>query len=140
MQNWKVELAKPTDFEWIKPLFKANESILGAADVVLWRYNEAKKKDPNKKDLFIVVRPFGFAHFLVKRDGTRTLYEVAVDSSQKRRGIGKALLDAIGYPMSLKTDADNPESNNFYRKLGFICVGSKFTNSGKKVNVYQRFG
>lgn len=136
---WKVEQATPEDFEWIKPLFKKNKKILGSVEMAIYRFKKRKEEKPDDtRDQFIVVRPYGFAHFLQKKNGERTLYEIAVDDSMKRKGIGKALMDKIGYPMSLKTDADNKESNEFYKRLGFVWLGAKYTKSGKLVNVYVR--
>ena len=132
--NWQIEPVQDSDFEWIKPLFKLNEGILGSADMTLWRYQNGQKKDQ-----FVVIRPHAFAHFNRKKNGEVMLYEIAVDPKMKRQGLGKALLDYMGTPMLLKTDADNIESNAFYKKWGFVLLGSKFTKSGKKVNVWKLF-
>ncbi len=132
--KWKIEGATKSDFDWITKLFKKNEGILGSADLTIWRH-----KNSNAKSRFIVIRPHAFAHFNLKRNGEKTLYEIAVDTNMKRMGIGRALVDFIGAPMLLKTDADNIASNAFYASLGFFLLGEKFTKSGKRVNVWKKF-
>lgn len=129
-----VESADDADEEWIEALFEANSDILGSFSPAWWRWRNAD----TARNRWIVIRPIAFAHFLERQDGVKTLYEIAVDQRVKRAGIGTRLLDEIGYPMKLKTDADNAESNRFYRALGFERVGQDTTSSGKPVNRYRK--
>jgi ribosomal protein S18 acetylase RimI-like enzyme len=132
----KVELATEADLEWIKPVHNANKNILAEYD---GRNTWTALNDPKKQNWLIVVRPYAFARFYVRKDGTKTLFEIAVREDMKRKGIAKLLLDYIGRPVNLKTDADNEESNAFYRALGFVLLGRKTTAKGKPVNIYQGF-
>ncbi len=131
-----IDRLKDDDWEWVEPLFAANKNILGSVSMMRWRWC-AKPYD--LREPILVIRPYAFAHFHKKKNGEVTLYEIAVDPSMKRKGLGKRLMEKMGYPMTLKTDADNEESNAFYKALGFICMGSKETKSGKPVNIYTRF-
>lgn len=131
----RVEPATAEDGEWIARLFDANAGILGnmSGGTLVWRW----KTSGNPRDRMIVVRRKGFAHYLVRKDGTRTLYELAVDKACRRAGIGKMLLAAVGCPITLKTDASHHESNAFYRSAGLVCCGQMRTRAGKLMNVYQ---
>lgn len=131
----KVVPANQFDLDWITVLFNQNSKILGSASQVMYRWLHQRSRG----EKMLVIRPYAFAHFNVRKDGWKTLHEIAVSEAVKRQGYGKALMEAIGYPMQLKTDADNEESNLFYQKLGFACMGQKTTRSGKLVNIYQRF-
>lgn len=123
-----------SDESWIGPLFKLNESILGAFSLTWYRYWASN----NEREQWIKIGEVAFARYLIKKNGEKTLYEIAV--KEKNKGHGKKLLNYIGYPMELKTDKDNMESNAFYRKCGFICMGSKQSKSGKKTfNIYKRW-
>ncbi len=132
---YKIEKAVLEDMEWVGKLFSANKKILGemAPTSVFYRWFHGK----NPREKFVVIRPFAFAHYLVRLDGIQTLYEIAVQEDQKRKGMGSSLLEFMGRPISLKTDATNDESNLFYRKLGFHCVSQITGGSGKKLNIYQ---
>lgn len=116
-------------------MFNKNKSILGNFDFAFYHW----KQTENPRNKWVVVENFAFAHYMIKLNGQKTLYEIAVDDHMKRKGIAKTILSHIGSPISLKTDADNLESNSFYRSLGFICLGQKFTSSGKKVNIYEKY-
>lgn len=127
--------AEPADGEWIAKLFDANTAILGnmSGGTLFWRWLHSG----NPRDRMIVVRGRGFAHYLLRNDGVRSLYEIAVDARCRRAGVGKALLQAVGRPITLKTDASHDESNAFYRSAGLVRCGQVRARSGKLLNVYQ---
>lgn len=134
----KIEAAVPADQKWVGKLFDANKAILGnvSGGTVFWRWRAGL----NPREHVVVIRPeLAFAHYLVRKDGTRVLYEMAVTAEAKRQGLGRAILEHIGRPIELKTDADNQESNAFYRRMGLVCVGQKTGGSGKVMNVFQGF-
>lgn len=137
MEDLKIRRAEPEDQKWVAKLFDANKEILGkvGGGTVFWRWLNGK----NAREHWWVVPGVAFAHWLVKKDGTKCLYEIAVDKEHKRKGIGKKLLSIIGLPMELKTDAENAESNQFYKGLGFTKVGNKVAKDGKKISVYQKW-
>jgi len=130
----RVDVVQATeqDLPWVLSLFAENSQILGNPFWLKRSYRE-------KGHRLIVVREKGFAHYRVGEGGARTLKEIAVSRSHKKQGIGKALVDAIGRPITLKTDADNAESNMFYESCGFSLVGRVKARSGKLMNVYQRW-
>lgn len=134
--NW-LEQIKPftvDDLPWVKELWAENKGILGPPMAPgTWLRSHADN------EFFIVISNFAFAHYRKRKDGTNVLYEIAVSSKMKKMGIGKALMLYIGLPMELKTDYGNEESNSFYKKLGFICMGKKYTKSGKLVAIYRKF-
>ena len=81
----------------------------------------------------------GSVHWTVrKRDGGRTLHDIAVLPSARGQGLGKILVDHIGLPITLKTDHDS-QANGFYLKLGFVLQGQAQSRSGLKMfNVYRK--
>jgi ribosomal protein S18 acetylase RimI-like enzyme len=72
----------------------------------------------------------GFVHFRCCRDGHATIYEIAVLPEHRRRGVGRALVEAVsqeaiqhGYiVLQLKCPIDLP-ANEFYRRAGFTEAG-----------------
>lgn len=136
MNEMSIRNATAADEEWIVGLFDDNAQILGGAFIgkrMFFRWASSK----NKKDKIVVVSGKAFAHYRNKKDGTKTLYEIAVHSSEKRKGIGTLLMNHIGRPVVLKTDRTNEESNAFYRALGLTLCGKTKTKSGKELNIWQ---
>lgn len=130
----EIRPIKPEDEQWVKKLFEANESILGGFGLTWYRFNQST----NPREKWVVIEGKAFAHYMVKKNGEVSLYEIAV--GEKKKGHGKRLLEYMGFPMELKTDKDNEESNAFYKKCGFICLGSKFSKNGKKeFNIWKRW-
>lgn len=127
--------ATPEDKQWVAKLFDANSTVLGnmGGGTMFWRWQTAA----GKNERLIVIPQLGFAHFRVKKDGTRVLYEIAVDAAAKRQGVGRLLMKVVGRPVLLKTDRDHAESNGFYRALGLTHCGTTVAKSGKKLNVWQ---
>ena len=130
MTQVAVVQATKQDLPWVLSLFAENSDILGNPFWLKSSYRERGHR-------LIVVREKGFAHYRVGEDGARTLKEIAVSKSHKKQGIGKAMMDTIGRPITLKTDADNDESNIFYKACGLLLVGCVKARSGKLMNVYQ---
>ena len=64
----------------------------------------------------------GFCNYRLKKDGTVTVYEIAVHVSYKRYGIGRGMLDAIKQPITLKCPVDNVGAHAFYKRCGFEMV------------------
>lgn len=63
----------------------------------------------------------GFVNWHKRKDGWRTIYEIAVHRDWRGRGVGKALMRAVGIPVRLKCPVDNV-SNRFYEGLGMNLV------------------
>lgn len=130
-----IRPVREEDRQWLAPIFKETKHILGNIGLSLYRCLQGT----SEREFFLVIEGVGFVHFLVKQNGQRTLYNIGVASEHKRKGYGRTLLAQVGLPVDLKTDADNPESNAFYRALGFSLVGTKLTKSGKPVNIYTKW-
>jgi ribosomal protein S18 acetylase RimI-like enzyme len=72
----------------------------------------------------------GFVHFRCCRDGHATIYEIAVLPEYRRRGIGRALVEAVVQEaalrgcvvLQLKCPIDL-SANEFYRRVGFTEAG-----------------
>lgn len=127
---------RESDVYWVKELFKLNKGILGSFDTTYFRF----KQSVNNREKWIVIPEIAFVHYMERLDGVKVIYEIAVNPSEKKKGIGRMLMAHIGYPIQLKTDADNLESNEFYKKTGYICLGQKKSKNGKKTfNIYQKW-
>jgi GNAT superfamily N-acetyltransferase len=116
------------DEPWIKSIFENEKEILGSFGLTWFRFWSAK--DPG--DQWDCIPEKAFVHFRVRRDGWRTVHEIAVSQNSRRQGIAGQLIKHVGMPILLKTDADNLESNAFYAAAGFYPVGSKTSKNGKK--------
>ncbi len=129
-----IEPVTQEDKAWIEPLFNLNKAILGPFSVAWFRYWSSQ----NPRDKWVKIQGIAFAHFLEKKEDGSTLYEIAVNPEQKRKGHGRALIEYIPKPILLKTDFDNEESNQFYRALGFRLLGRK-PGKKKTFNVWKYF-
>jgi GNAT superfamily N-acetyltransferase len=135
MSAWQVEPACEADKAWIDAIFNADARYLASNfTTIWWRWLNRS----TERDRWLVVRPYGFAHYLARLDGVQVLYEMAVRTDMRRRGIGTALLAAIGRPVELKTDCDNEASNSFYLARGFCLTGMKASRDGARLmNLYR---
>lgn len=125
-----IRNATPEDKQWIEPIFKREDHILGKGffGTIWYRYWQAVEKKGRER--WIVIPEVAFAHYRERKDGVKVLMEIAV--TEKRKGFGRELMRNIGLPMELKTDADHLESNAFYKALGFYPAGEKRSRDGKK--------
>lgn len=137
MEKSEARPATPEDQKWVAKLFDANKDILGkvSGGTAFWRWQT--RGGPQEK--WFVIPELAFAHWYIRKDGTKVLYEIAVSKDAKRMGLGKKLLDLIGLPCELKTDAEHPESNAFYQALGFKKMGYQNASSGKRKAIYQKW-
>lgn len=136
MEN-SIRKAVWADQKWVAKLFDKNKDTLGVVGGGLAFYRWYN--DGNDRARWIVIPEIAFAHYLIRKDGFKVLYEIAVDSEHRRKGLATALIKKIGYPIELKTDKDNVASNAFYLRLGFWLMGAKRTAGGKIVNIYQKW-
>lgn len=123
---------------WFRNLWRKVEPQLGE----LWTTGGPTfhrwLRDENLRHRIDGIEPVGFVHYLVRVDGGRTIYNIAVDPDQRGRGYGKALVEHVGFPCRLSTNTDNEGSNAFYRALGFRLVGRELARSGHLKNVWER--
>lgn len=128
-----IEVLEAPDGVWVKLVWRACKHILGGPSP--W-HRWLSSGAPNEH--FVGVRPIAFAHYRERRDGVRVLYNIGVAPGVRRRGLGRALLEHMGSPIELKTDAADPVSNAFYTALGFTRAGSTETKAGKPMHIYRR--
>lgn len=132
----KIRDVKPTDEEWVKHIFDSYKNFLGGFGPVWFRYWQ----NDNPREKWVVIPDRAFAHYLIKKNGEVTLYEIAVHPAYKRMGLGDVLIKAMPTPIELKTDHDNEVSNAFYKRLGFRLMGKKPSKSGKRYfHIWKKF-
>lgn len=132
--------ALPDDAWAVEAIWRPEERWLGSGKLA-WKRYWANRSD-REHWLLASVRHtgdvMGFVHYRIRRDGGKTIYEIAVAKEARRMGIATALLDAVGVPVRLKTNAGNRESNAFYRASGFRLMGVTLTKKGKPMNVWEK--
>lgn len=75
----------------------------------------------------------GFVHYHARRDGTQTVYEIAVRPDVLGQGIGEVLLNNVPLPLQLKSTEENTRANAFYTAMGLQCVGMEHGKKRKLV-------
>lgn len=92
-------------------------------------------------ELTVAVAPdgsvIGFVNWHKRRDGWRTVYEIAVAPDQLGQGVGKALINSVPGRIRLKCTVENDRANSFYDAQGFRLLE---VESGRKrpLNVWIR--
>jgi GNAT superfamily N-acetyltransferase len=127
-----IRLAEQKDKDWILSIFAENKTILGGKGYgsLQWKRYWDNEKDNER---WIVIEDRAFCHYLIrKKDKVKVVYEIATANEHKRHGFGKKLIKFIGDPIELKTDYDSKESNEFYKKTGFLPLGVSYTKSNNK--------
>jgi ribosomal protein S18 acetylase RimI-like enzyme len=138
MEKYQVRRAVASDQKWVAKLFDLNKEILGkvGGGLVFWRWLQGN----NPREHFFVIPEIAFMHWLQRaKDGTSVIYEIAVHPEHKKKGLGKQLINTLSGAIELKTDAEHAESNEFYKKLGFVLIGYKTASSGKKLAIYKKW-
>lgn len=124
------------DKDWVVKLFSLNAKVLGnmSGGTWFWRIMQSTAKN----EFLIGVKPYCFAHYRTRlKDGVNVLYEIAVHPEYQRKGLAELLINSIGKPMELKTDAEHIPSNRLYIKLGFELTNVGEAKSGKVINSYE---
>lgn len=135
----EVRALTPEDKGWVSAVWKTAEADIGSWGGVGSRAWFFFWRNHPEREFWIGVEPFAFAHYRLRaRDRAFVLDEVAVAPEARRRGHARELVEAIGRPLQLKTDASNEASNALYRKLGFARLGSMpaKSNSARLLHVY----
>lgn len=136
MSEVRVVPITPEDKQAVVKMFNQEKKIWPwGGGVIFWRFFNNRGRTEQWVKAVIDDQVVGFAHWAMKADNTRTLYDIIVSPEHRGKGVGRKLIDVIGTPIDLKTDAD-ADSNGFYNKLGFTRGetvptkdGSKFTTS-----------
>jgi N-acetylglutamate synthase-like GNAT family acetyltransferase len=133
MTRWIVREALAADISSVKRLFDQHRIELGFV------LRPTLEKAVQAREVLVVVTKgqiLGAVHFHHRHDKQTTLYHIAVSNSKHRKGIGTALIKALGevcvvreqIHILLKCPADL-SANLFYAHLGFQ---HERTESGKR--------
>lgn len=133
-----IRILTESDAEWFRVLWRKVEPQLGE----LWTTGGPTFHrwlvDTNLRHRIDGIEPVAFVHYLIRKDGGKTIYDIAVDPDHRGQGLGKALVEHVGFPVRLSTNVDNEGSNAFYRALGFRLTRREVSKSGHLKNVYER--
>ena len=84
-----------------------------------------------------------FNHNPLTEDQHTTIYYLCIDSTYRRRGIGKRLMEAVAVDarlcgnkrITLKCPTQLP-ANHFYQSIGYTLEGSETNSEGGRLNVW----
>jgi len=130
-----IQLATLDDKEAIAKLWRKESAMLGAL------YMGALKERIERYSVHIAVENdtiLGFVEYRKRKDGMNVVYHIAVDSSQRQKGIGQALLNCLCLPIRLKVTSDNPNAIRFYERYGMLRVAEDSASTGRALYVYER--
>lgn len=125
----ELRIATQSDEEFVKKVFAENKNILGNYYFDWVGYINSK----TATNCFYIADNIGILHvkFSKKQKGF-VIQTIAILKDQKRKGYASDMIKLLPRPIYLKTDADNEESNSFYKAIGFIAVGNSISKNGKK--------
>lgn len=118
----EVTFAQSKDLGWIKSIADAHRRELGFVNRSVLAMAIEKQE--------ILCVSHGFLHFHHRKDKISTLYHLCVEPNQRRRGIGRQLIEAWENhsrdngitTLRLKCPVDL-QANGFYSRIGFKRVG-----------------
>ncbi len=87
-------------------------------------------------ELLMDERTGAFVKYHQRRDGWKVIYSVVVPINARSRGIGRALVEAVGYPQRLKCP-DGLPSNMFYLRCGYRMVKREWSKV-RILNVWEK--
>lgn len=131
MEN-SVRVLEPSDWPWVERVFKQHAKMLGNFFWMKQSYEKGRGR-------IWVVPEIGFIHLTYAKEGITVIQDIAIEKNAQRGGHGKALLSILKGVIKLKTDAENIQSNAFYKKYGFKLVGQVKSRKGKPINIYMRW-
>lgn len=115
-----IEWAVPEDKDAIMALFRTERKMWEDPGSTWWRYwNGGPARTEHWDKAVLGGKIVGFCHWRFRSDNARSVDDMIVAPEMRRKGIGRALIEAVGTPINLKTDEHSP-SNGFYQSLGFI--------------------
>jgi GNAT superfamily N-acetyltransferase len=137
MNDLKIEPAEPEDKKAIVALFNAEHVTWPwGMGVQFHRFVHGRGRTEYWDKAVLGGEIVGSIHWLLRKDGVRTIHDMVTAPKVRGMGVGRALVKHIGTPVFLKTDVGAP-SNEFYKRLGFVKQDTVPTQNGKKfVNTY----
>ena len=130
----KVRKATKDDAEYIKKLHKQHKKHIGGFNL-FWVWD--KYIDGTAKHKYVIIENAGFMRYgYSKKYSAYVLYEIAVDTDCKQKGVGTILFNELPKPTMLKCNTDNDIGNAFYKKMGMTKVGVTSTKAGQKQNIW----
>lgn len=132
-----IDIASENDIHGVKSIadLRANKRYLGFTNRAILGASIAKLELHVAR---INNKVVGFIRWHRRRDGWTTVYELCVDESYRRQGIGQQLMSVVGTgPVKLKCHSDNP-AIRFYKYLGFKVVSIEITKGGKCLDFLTR--
>ena len=129
-----IRLATIDDVDFMKKLHKENSKQIGDFNVFrVWDKYISK----TAKHRYVVIDEKGFMRYgYSKKYKAYVLFEIAVDTECKQKGVGKVLFDYLPKPLMLKCNQDNEAGNKFYAKMGMSKVGKTKTSAGVEQNIW----
>lgn len=129
MEDYTIRKATPADLDAIKVLADAHRHELGFV------LRPALARSITRDQVLVAENSaglMGFVEYHHRRDAQTTLYHIAVIPECRRRGVGRALVNALRAEASalgkrtvlLKCPADLP-AQGFYGRLGFNLLGEE---------------
>ena len=129
-----IRLATIEDVDFIKKLHKQSSKHIGSFNL-FWSWDKYISK--TAKHRYVVIDEKGFMRYgYSKKYNAYVLFEIAVDTECKQKGVGKVLFDYLPKPLMLKCNQDNEAGNKFYAKMGMSKVGKTKTSAGVEQNIW----
>lgn len=129
-----IRLATIDDVDFMKKLHKENSKHIGDFNVFrVWDKYISK----TAKHRYVVIDEKGFMRYgYSKKYNAYVLFEIAVETECKQKGIGKVLFDYLPRPLMLKCNQANEAGNKFYAKMGMTKAGKRKTTTGIEQNIW----
>jgi GNAT superfamily N-acetyltransferase len=135
---WQIREARPEEFELLRALEDEADSLF--AQVGIGPFAQSEEENHLAQAAVVLVAgdpPLGFACVELV-DGAAHVWQLAVDPSVGRRGIGTALIGAVfdwarshhHLAVTLTTFRDVPWNGPFYARLGFDALDERELTPG----------
>ncbi len=122
-----IRKASPDDVQAVKAIADANRESIGFV------LRPVLQEHTRRGWLYVAGTPdrvVGFVNFRHRRDGWTVVYEICVEASARKQGIGFQLLSQLYADgmcqgqrgIRLKCPEGSP-ANEFYATIGFQCIG-----------------
>ena len=139
--DFAIRKAAPSDVDAIKVIADAHRRELGFV------LRPALAKSIDRAEVLVCEKKahglVGFVEYHHRRDRQTTVYHIAVVSSHRRKGVGKALIDAIySEALSLRKQTILLKcpigvfAHDFYARLGFKSLGEA-TGKSRPLAIWQ---